>query len=114
MNPDDILAQIADLADQYVQAGGDPAQLQEAVMGSPAGDQPDAAGAPPQGNLADALGGLGGGPPPDAVPAPAAGGDPFKAASAAAMTDIGAAQDEAGTKTGIPEQFSRKKRSAKA
>lgn len=110
MHPDEILAQIQDLADQYIQAGGDPAQLQDAVSGSPAGDQPDA-GAPdagaPEGNLADALSGMGGGGAPEGPPST---GDPFKDATAAAHGDIKAAQAEAGTKTGIPEQFLNKKR----
>lgn len=105
-SPDDLLAQIADLVQQYMaDPGADPTALdqvvQEATAG--AGDMPDAGA--PQGNLADALGA---GAPPEAGPPPR--GDPFKAATAAAMTDIGAAQDEAGTKTGIPEQFGKKKR----
>jgi hypothetical protein len=31
MNPDDLLAQIMDLCGQYVQSGGDPAQIMDAV-----------------------------------------------------------------------------------
>jgi hypothetical protein len=31
MNPDDLLAQIMDLCQQYIQAGGDPSQVMDAV-----------------------------------------------------------------------------------
>lgn len=54
MNPDDLLAQIMDLCQQYIQAGGDPNQVMDAVsqaaQGGGYGDQgmpPDGGGMPP-------------------------------------------------------------------
>lgn len=108
MNPDDLLAQISEMVQQYMEAGGDPAALDEALASATGGAEE----APPEGNLADALGGLGGAPGPEEMTMPpvGGGGDPFKAATAAASADIGAAQEEAGVSSGIPDEFSKKKR----
>jgi hypothetical protein len=126
MNPDDLLAQIADLVQQYLALPGDTPVKPELqallpVLQQAQGDQgaaapPDQGAMPPdqgapQGNLADALG-VGGGPPPDQGPPPT--GDSFRDATNAASADIKTAQKESGTKTGIPEQFRNKKRSKAA
>jgi hypothetical protein len=125
MNPEDLIAQIIDLVQQYLALPGDtPVKpelesllpvLQQATGGDQGAAPPDQGAMPPdqgapQGNLADALGV--GGPPPDQGPPPS--GDSFRNATNAASADIKAAQDESGTKTGIPEQFRTKKRSKAA
>jgi hypothetical protein len=76
MNPDDLLQQIVQLAQQFVGNGGDPAMLQDALTqatagGPSAGDQqgappPDAGGGPPpDAAIAAMMGGQGGGGPQD-------------------------------------------------
>src|SRR5215212_1991357 len=74
MNPDELLAQIADLLGQYLSLGADTPvapeamQLMDAIQGAQGGDQ----GAPPEDPMA-------GGMPPDAgggMPPPDAGGGP--------------------------------------
>jgi hypothetical protein len=59
MHPDEILQQIQQLADAYVQAGGDPNALMDAVAGEPGEPGADQEG---QGDM---QGDIGGGPPPD-------------------------------------------------
>jgi hypothetical protein len=126
MNPDEILAQITELVQQYLALPGDTPVKPELesllpVLQQAQGDQgaappdqgampPDQAGPPPdqgapQGNLADLLGGGA------QQEAPPSTGDSFRDATNAAGADIKSAKKETGTKTGIPEQFSKKKRS---
>jgi len=54
MNPDDLLAQIMDLCQQYIQAGGDPNQVVDAVSQAAQG-----------GGYGGQDQGMGGAPPPD-------------------------------------------------
>lgn len=50
MNPDDLLAQIMDLCEQYIGAGGDPAQVVDAVtQAAGGGGYGDQGGMPPGG-----------------------------------------------------------------
>jgi hypothetical protein len=98
MNPDDLLSQIMDLCQQYIQAGGDPAQVVDAVSqaaqgGGYGGDQ--------------GQGGQGQGGPPPGPPGPQdqapmmsgdtavpdmTGGMPLDQQQSAGFTDFGSAK----------------------
>jgi hypothetical protein len=86
-SPDDLLQQIIDLCTQYVQGGGDPNQLMDALaqswQGSPPDDQggmppDDGSGLPPDAAMAG----------PSAPPSSNDGQHPFADASAMAIEDM--------------------------
>lgn len=99
MNPDELLAQIMDLCQQYIQAGGDPNQVMDAVGQAAQGggyggeDQAMMGGAPPP----DMGGGM---PPTDEMPMMSGdtavpdmtGGMPLDQQQSGGFTDFGSAK----------------------
>lgn len=95
MNPDDLLNQIMDLCQQYIQAGGDPAQVVDGVTqaaqgggyGGDQGGQMPPGGAPPPGPQ-DQMSMMGGGTPvPDMT-----SGMPLDQQQSGGFTDFGQAR----------------------
>lgn len=95
MNPEELLAQIVPLIQEYMAAGGDPNMLMEAVSGGGAGggmppEDPMTAGMPPMGGemSMDPMMMTGDTPVPDMTGAPGYSGGSFKEASAALEEDM--------------------------
>ncbi len=95
MNPEELLAQIQQLIQQYVEAGGDPAELMALAEGGGAGggmppEDPMAGGMPPMGGEMpmDPMMMTGDTPVPDMTDAPGGNFGSFKEASAALEEDM--------------------------